>query len=191
MFVHTNYAIHVYSSGEQMDPMQALNHTLCNDYTQAPDHTPRNDPRHQPQETNNEASLDDPMSFLTNWQKDNQLKDCAYRFYDSDEETLDVYSTKKSRMRRVYEFEQQHAYSLDNLIQETQAKDDDNSIEMLSDDDCKPFRNSEQPQLQTNATPLEDSQKADNLTFSSSLQDLIAANGNDSLSYDDSQSTHT
>ena len=91
-------------------------------------------------------------------------------------------------MRQAYELEQQLAYSLDNLIQETLAKDDD---KMHLDDDCKPFQNSEQPQLQTNATPLEDSQKEDNKTCSSSLQDLTAANGNDSLSNDDSQSTHT
>ena len=71
------------------------------------------------------------------------------------------------------------------------AKDDDNSIEMHSDDDFKLFQNSEQPQFQTNVTPLEDSQKVDNKISSSSLKDLTEADGNDSLSNNDSQSTAT
>ena len=69
------------------------------------------------------------------------------------------------------------------------AKDDDNSFAMHLDDDCNLFQNYEKPHLQINGTPLEDSQKADNKTSSSSLKDLTVANTNDYLSNNDSQST--
>ena len=49
------------------------------------------------------------------------------------------------------------------------AKDDDNSFAMHLDDDCNLLQNYEKPHIQINGTQLEDSQKADNKTSSSSL----------------------